>query len=177
MWWLWSAVGWGGDVPKGWMLAGDASALYAVDVVEQPVRDGSRAVRLSSRRRKTGGFGTLMQVFVPHAYQGQRVRFRAWLKTSDVVGWAGVWVRVDGADDTGIAFDNMQDRPLRGTTDWTRCEVVLDIDEQAASVSFGALLSGAGTVWIDAFTIDPVGEDVPVTDLRKQNQPKNLNFE
>jgi hypothetical protein len=41
-------------------------------------------------------------------------------------------------------LDNLQDRPLRGTTDWTEAANVLDVGEDAASVHFGVLLAGAG---------------------------------
>ena len=35
------------------------------------------------------------------------------------MSWAGLWMRVDKGKDM-VAFDNMQDRPIKGTTDWQR---------------------------------------------------------
>ena len=37
------------------------------------------------------------------------------------------------------SFDNMQDRSIRGTTDWTRYDVVLNVPENAAMMKFGFL--------------------------------------
>jgi hypothetical protein len=47
-------------------------------------------------------------------YLGKRVRFSAAVKTEDVQSWAGLWMRVDKGSQT-VEFDNMQDRPLKGT--------------------------------------------------------------
>ena len=54
-------------------------------------------------------------------------RILRWLpsvKSQDVVGWAGLWMRVDQGKDA-VAFDNMQDRSIKGTTDWRHDDVIL----------------------------------------------------
>ena len=38
--------------------------------------------------------------------------------------YAALWMRVDGGGKV-IKFDNMEDRPVKGTTEWKRCSVVL----------------------------------------------------
>ncbi|MCA9492492.1 MAG: hypothetical protein KC621_21310 [Myxococcales bacterium] len=48
-----------------------------------------------------------------------------------------------------LSFDNMQERPIRGTQDWTRHEIVLDVPTGATNIAFGILVAGKGTVWID----------------------------
>ncbi len=59
-------------------------------------------------------------------------------------GWGGLWMRVDGRDRKITAFDNMQNRSIKGTTDWSTYSVVLDVSEEAVDVSFGTLMSGKG---------------------------------
>jgi len=44
---------------------------------------------------------------------------------------------VDKGKETGVAFDNMQDRAIKGTTDWRRYEVVLDVPEDATGIAPG----------------------------------------
>jgi hypothetical protein len=47
-----------------------------------------------------------------------------------VTGWAGLWLRVDGSNGM-LVLDNVEDRALHGTTDWTQASIVLDVAEQA----------------------------------------------
>lgn len=43
----------------------------------------------------------------------------------------GLWFRVDGTTGKSLSFDNMQDRAVKGTTEWARYEIVLDVPEGA----------------------------------------------
>jgi hypothetical protein len=58
--------------------------------------------------------------------------------------WAGLWMRVDGQEPKMLAFDNMQGRPIQGTTAWKRYEVILDVDPQATAIAFGILWTRRG---------------------------------
>ena len=114
--------------------------------------------------------------------RGKRIRLSAWLKSSDVKDWAGLWMRVDGSAQRSLAFDNMQNRPLKGTMDWARYDVVLDVPEQAVGVYFGVLVYGAGNLWLDDVQLGIVDQSVPVTDLmtgsgKKPKAPVNSDFE
>jgi hypothetical protein len=73
----------------------------------------------------------------------------------------------------------MQDRPIKGTTEWQRYEVVLDVPEGATGIFFGILLDGRGEVWLNSVNFEVVGTDVPVTSGRRArpNGPRNLEFE
>jgi hypothetical protein len=76
-------------------------------------------------------------------------------------------------------LDNMQDRPLRGTTGWTEAANVLDVGQHAASVHFGVLLGGAGAVDLARPRFDVVGTDVPVTPITRKPlppEPQGLDF-
>ena len=78
-----------------------------------------------------------------------------------------------------VAFDNMEDRSIKGTTGWRRCDVILDVPKDATGVSFGVLLAGTGEVWRSSTKFDVVGDDVPVTSLGDSKVPKapvNLDF-
>jgi hypothetical protein len=60
--------------------------------------------------------------------------------------------------------DGMRSRPIRGTTDWTRYEIVLDVPRAAPFISFGVSLVGGGHVWFDDFRFDAVDASVPTTE-------------
>jgi hypothetical protein len=118
-----------------------------------------------------------MQMFDATEYRGKRLRLTAYIKSEDIQNWAGMWMRID-LEAKPTAFDNMQDRPIKGTQPWTKHEIVLDVDPKATRVAFGILLGGKGAVWIDDVAFDVVSDRVPVTDThKKMSTPRNLNFE
>jgi hypothetical protein len=87
-------------------------------------------------------------------------------------------MRVDQGKER-VAFDNMQDRPIKGTTDWQRYNVVLNVPPDSTGISFGILLDGAGEVWLSGTKFDVVGADVPATgveDRKVPDNPVNLDF-
>jgi hypothetical protein len=109
-------------------------------------------------------FGSWTQCIDPDHFRGKRVRYSGWLRTSGATGeGAALWMRVDGPDNRALAFDNMDGRRARGTTAWTRYEVVLDVPHEATQLCFGWLLSGPGTGWADDLKFEFVDGAVPVT--------------
>ena len=129
------------------------------------------------------GFVGVMQRLDPDPYRSTRVRFSALVKTENVEGWGGLWMRVDDVDKPNAAFDNMQNRPLKGTTDWTPYSVVLDASANAQGVYFGTLMTGKGQLWIRDWRVEIVGPDVPSTGLPmpglpsgRQTGPANLEL-
>ena len=166
--------------PRGWILAGSKPANYLTGVDQTLTYQGHPSAYLKAGLSATEGFGTLMQNFRAAQYVGKRVRFSGALKSEDVKDWAGLWMRVDSGPTVGVAFDNMQDRPIKGTTDWHDYQVVLDVPKDATGIAFGVLLSQSGTVWLSNVKIESVGTDVPTTGkhlLPLPPGPTNLNFD
>jgi hypothetical protein len=93
----------------------------------------------------------------------------------------GLWMRVDAPKRRSVSFDNMQNRPITGTSDWRSYAVVLDVPAESESISFGVLLAGQGRVWIDNVRFEVVDASVPVTGHREPAgpgpAPSNLDFE
>jgi hypothetical protein len=168
--------------PLGWFASGSAPKDYEARIDREEHYSGAASGFIASRSDRPSGFGTLMQVFKADNYRGKRVRMTGYLKVEGVETWAGLWMRVDGPGGAILAFDNMQDRPVKGTIGWEQYEVVLDIPPNGVNVSFGVLLAGRGRAWADDFAFEIVGDDVPVTDLKKKikdmpAEPVNLGFE
>jgi len=166
---------------SGWLVAGSRPQDYRVELEEEGGRQGTLAASLGSRGQDSPpeGFVTLMRWIDARPYQGKRVRLSAWVKAESIEGWAGLWMRVDDDDaDRSIAFDNMEDRAVRGTRDWRRYEVVVDVAPEGDRVSYGILLSGKGTAWVDDFQLEVVDRDVPATDqIGPVGRPRNLDFD
>src|SRR5215467_3043354 len=113
-----------GAVPEGWHLLGSKPGSYEVGVDLQTVYNGRPSAYLryiSLNEPSSGGSGFLMQQFGAIRYRGQRVRFSAYVKADAVENWAGLLMRVDrgiGILDRIVSFDNMGNRPIKGTTEW-----------------------------------------------------------
>lgn len=167
------------EPPKGWFLAGTNPNDYVVSVDPRGGRAGGPCALLKARTAEAGTFGTLMQTVAADEYRSKRLRFSASVRSADVRNWAGLWMRIDGPDPSRpLAFDNMQSRPIRGTTDWKGYEVILDVAPQATSLNFGVLLNGPGEVRLDGVRLDPVGPNVPLTAAPTlPKQPVNLDFQ
>ena len=165
--------------PVGWFLAGSKPASYDVGTDPQAAYNGHPSAYLKAKEPVSDGFGTLMQDFRADKYLGKRVRFSAFVKSDGVKDWAGLWMRVD-KDRDAVALDNMQDRPIKGTADWQRYEVVLDVPQDATGIFYGILLSGSGTVWLNSVELEVVGTDVPTTGgkgTKLPDEPTNKSFE
>src|SRR4051794_15329475 len=104
--------------PKGWSHCGDQPQSYESSLDGEIFHSGTRSGSIRSITNPTGGFGTLMQTSAPGEYSGHRIRLTGWIKTKDVEDWAALWFRIDGPDRKMLGFDNMMDRPLKGTLDW-----------------------------------------------------------
>lgn len=85
-------------------------------------------------------------------------------------------MRVDKGSQS-VAFDNMEDRAIKGTTGWKVYQIVLDVPQNATGIFFGVLLSQTGTVWLNSVKFEVVGTDVPVTGRPQREGPTNLGFE
>jgi len=162
--------------PEGWFLAGSDPGSYTMVRDTTVTREGRSSGRLASTTTPKG-FGTMMQSFEPGEYLGKRVRMTGYVRAKDVKKWAGLWLRVDGKTREVLSFDNMQDRPIKGTSDWKRHDIVLDVPAEASNISFGILLDGTGTVWLTDMRFDVVDTSVPTTGTAKRSRPTNLNFE
>ena len=92
----------------------------------------------------------------------------------------GLWLRVDQlGSGKSVSFDNMNDRPIKGTTEWTKYEIILDVPSDASLLAFGALISGAGQVWFDNLKFEIVSDIKTESDKtsKTQEKPINLDFE
>jgi hypothetical protein len=169
------------EVPKGWFMAGTKPADYESSVDSEISYAGQPSAYLRSKNSEVqDGFGTLMQDFSAEQYVGKRVRFSAFVKSQNIQRWSGLWMRVDGkSGQTPLAFDNMQDRPVKGTTAWQNYEVVLDVPAGATGIFFGILLDGPGTVWMNNAKFEEVSTGIPTTDKIKAPAPgpTNLGFD
>lgn len=171
-----------GNEIKGWFLSGSNPYDYEMDVDHNHVYQGNVSAILQSKNsKKSNSFGTMMQQFNAKLYKNSRVKLSAFIKTESITESSGLWMRVDDKYEDILQFDNMSDRPIKGTKNWNIYSVVLDVPEESEVISFGILLNGPGKVWIDNIKFTKVNKNVPSTNMNQRkdllDEPVNLSFE
>ncbi len=116
---------------------------------------------------------TLFYVNKDSSLYGKHIRLTGWLKTANVQGWASAFMIIlsPGNSLLGLAnrhmqYDDMSNRPIRGTADWQQLELVTDLPNEPCIIYFGPDLYGPGELWADDFKIDLAPADDPDTDDR-----------
>jgi len=154
-------------VAPGWKTtttAGDGFRV-ATDAVRRPSGKGYAGVTIQGTGDVKAGGGVLQQSIRADAFRGKRVKLIGWMKTAiDTVSGtkAMLWMRVD-ANDGAISSDFMTDRPVRSTHDWSAYELVLDVPKDAIGITFGAILTGPGQLWVDDLSLQPAEATVALT--------------
>ncbi|MEU5250791.1 hypothetical protein [Streptomyces longwoodensis] len=167
--------------PKGWEVSGSVPEDYEVGLDYEVFFAGRASAFIRSRHENPASYASLVQSIKADDYQGTRLQMTARVKARDVVGWAGIWMRVDDANERTMAFDNMSkpDRRISGTVGWRAYSVTLDVPASGAYISFGAVLQRTGQIWLDEVRLNVVDDSVPVTDTYSNfpRRPVNLNFD
>ena len=165
------------NIPDGWNKAGSKPAEYEVGTDKI---SGKKIMYILGKTNNIDDFGTVMQTFNATKYQGKRLKLSGYLKSQNV-NWAGMWMRVDGENKSSLSFDNMQNRPIKGTTNWKKYDIILDVPKESTAIAFGVLTSGKGKVWIKDISFQQVSTSVKTTDLNSiknmKDVPTNLDFE
>jgi serine/threonine protein kinase len=196
LFWAWHAKSRRPDRPNGqqrlepgnlgWFLAGNNPREYETVLDRTVLHGGKPSTLLQSKTAGAPGFATLMQTVKAGVFQNQRVRMSGFLRVEGVTNAAGLWMRIDGPliGETKVAqplaFDRMEDRPLRGTAEWASCKIVLDVPEAAEEIAFGVSLAGPGKLWLADLIFERVGREVPTTGVQMTREPlaaPKLNFE
>ena len=148
----------------GWFQAGSRPSDYSYGVAASPDVPGGGILIIQAKQgadTSLAEFGTLMRNTPADTWRGKRLRFSASLK-AEHVGRLQLWLRVDGK--SARTLSNMDNKPIRGTADWQRCQIVLDVPQEAVNLAFGFFVGGGrGVAWGKDFTLEPVGTDVPLS--------------
>ena len=149
----------------GWALTGTRPDAYEVRCDELSPDCGVPILRTKASAQEPLGTGSLTHAESAAPWRGHRVQVRAELRAGRVAGWGGLWLRIDGPRGEVLAFDNMQDRPLRGTTSFAWHRVVLDVAQEAERLSFGVMLHGPGAVFVRELQFEEAPPESVPTDL------------
>jgi hypothetical protein len=169
------------QAPSGWWKNGSKPAAYVVGVDKDKTHDGLPSAYAKSIEPSIDGFGGMMQMCDAHNFLGKRLRLSAWMKTEGANdGGAHLWFRIDAKEGGAmLGFDNMDSRPVKGTTEWKNYSIVLDVPANAGALAFGFFIDGTGRTWVSGVKLEEVGSDVPTTSAPEKKwpaSPVNLGF-
>jgi hypothetical protein len=179
------------QTPPGW---GGGGKGYEISLDRTVKHGGQASGSIKSTVEEPDWYAALTQSFQADGFRGKRFRLSAYVKSKDVHNSAALWMRIESIDGAGnycVTLDHMKDRPINGTNDWKRCEIVLDVpNEDVARIVFGALLAGKGQIWVDDFKFETVDRSVKTTGQVREpvlgnhalpmglpKEPSNLDFE
>jgi hypothetical protein len=163
------------DLPQGWIIvpSGQTPPAYVggkseIGLDANNVYSGSYSLRIHRETTlpQEFNFGGVTRAFPVDNAKGKVIRLSGYIKTQDVQGgqdvrggFAGLWMRVDGSGEQKVlAFNNMHDQKVHGTTGWTHYQIELPVYDNAKDIYFGVLMNGTGTAWFDDLSIQVLNE-------------------
>ncbi len=141
-------------IPTGWQNFGPSG--YTISLDSANVKRGKYSVSIEFKEG-TPNFKA-WAFTLPQNYPGKKITLSGYIKTRDVTdGYAGLWMRIDPS----IAFNNMKDIGVSGTSDWAKHEITLNMNpEKTDQIVIGGILTGKGKMWIDDFSVTIDGKDI-----------------
>ena len=172
------------EIAAGWGRTGNALDSYIFGVDKKINSEGSKSAFIVSVEDEIDGFSGLIQFSDATPFIGKKIKMTGYAKSENIEDWAGFWLRIDGKKkDDGerpemLGFDNMEDRPIKGNTDWTKYEIEMEVPKESVELFYGSILVGKGKIWIDNISF----EEVKIKDGKETNSlitelPINASFE
>ena len=119
--------------PSGWG-GGPAGTIFVDGDI---VHSGRWSARFERTATSPKAYSVLTKM-IPIDFAGTTIEWRGFLRSEDVSGFMALWMREDG-DTPGLAFDNMQQRQVKGTHDWAEYSITLPVHREAKQLYFGVL--------------------------------------
>lgn len=165
-----------GELPDGWIKWGNSD--YSIQIDTSIKYSGKYSTVISFKPESAGkSFNSVAyQLFAN--YNASSITLTGYMKTENVIeGYAGLLLRVDGASEP-IAFDNMYNRGIQGTTDWTQYEITLPFSVEAKKIYVAGILVGKGKAWFDKFEVFLDGKNISeVEQISKETLKADLDKE
>lgn len=159
-----------------WYGNGDKTE-YKIGFDTKEKYNGSKSILIESKVDKVkSDFSTILQSISADQYLGKRIRFSGYVKTQKAES-ASLWMRIDGENKSILQFDNMDKREIKGTNNWKKYDIVLDVTNSSNSIVLGGFLVGTGKAWFDSFKVEVVDKSVPSTniEMKVKQETKNPN--
>jgi uncharacterized protein YbdZ (MbtH family) len=158
----WVTHEWGDEkpLPDGWrwtsMRADTANCSAFAD--KRPTFTAERPVSIRCTS-ESPGYAAARFNFPVDALRGKRAGLFADVRVENVSKGSRLWLRVDRPGQFGAASDDMEDRPLRGTSDWFTVAVHVDVPSDASTLLGGIALEGSGKISVSNIRIEAISNN------------------
>jgi len=141
-------------IPLYWDNFGNSNYTASLDSIN--VRNGKYSACITFNEGKPGFKAWIFTI--PDNYNGKKITLSGYIKTENVSdGYAGLWLSINPY----IASNNMEKNGIKGTTDWKKYEITLNMNpEKTKQIVLGGLLVGKGKMWLDDLKITIDGKDI-----------------
>jgi hypothetical protein len=162
-----------GQAPGGWMVPKMLAdqGFTAVLTAQEPQSGKLCAeIRWPAGAAPNAPFANLMQSIDAAPWRGKQIKVTAAIRVASAENGkrAQMWLRVDRTGGMG-AFDNMNNRPVRGQT-WADYSITAEIADDAQKINLGLMTFNGVTAWWDNVRMEVVGEFTTLND-----PPRPLN--
>lgn len=153
--------------PKVWYIEGEG---FDISLDKKIKFHNDLSLKISREKIIDDSYGMCAGVFPTDSVKGKEIKFSGWIKTQDVKnGYAGLWWRVADKENNTLQFENMNENGVSGSKEWSEVSITMDIDENAATINFGCLMTGEGSAWFDNLKISIDGEQFNDNVFEKEN--------
>jgi len=139
--------------PVSWYIYPQKSYTVSLDSIT--VKSGKYSIAIEYVGDST--YFQPITLTLPYNYVGKKMVFSGYIKTENVDGYAGLWMRIDPK----VAFSDMSQQKVCGTTDWKKYKIAVDMNPVATKqIVLGGLLAGKGKMWLDDLHITIDEKDI-----------------
>lgn len=141
--------------PAMWRLGRDPEKplVYRLLADSKIKHGGEYSLKIFSNSSRAK-FGSCY-IQIPLQLTGKTVTFKGFLKSDSITNGFGAIFLTLSNDSIPVEYENLQDKgmALTGTHNWKEFSITLPLSEQITKISFGGLLVGQGTLWVDDLTL------------------------
>jgi len=127
---------------------------------------GRRSMRMELSDTTGASRYACISATIPAIYEGKKIELRAWVKLEHVSDFMGLMLRIDNEDNDVLAFENLQQKRIKGSKDWALYSVKLNLPKDAVTIFAGPILAGTGKLWIDDVEMLIDGKDLSVANKK-----------
>lgn len=155
-----------GAPPVGWQSTPNPSGYdFQIVTSEAGPHTGQRCAMISRSPGKHYGemVGSVSQRVDAKAYRGKRIRLKAAARGEVTGAENHAWFRLVVTRRTAFLVDRREtvldtlDQHPVSSPDWCICEIIADVPQDAASISYGLYLLGDGKAWLDSVSLEALG--------------------
>jgi hypothetical protein len=161
----WATHEWGDEkpLPDGWRWTSRRPDTATCNAFADKRPSITRARPISLRCSTAApGYVAARFNFPVEAVRGKQAALFAEVRVENVSTAARLWLRADRPGQMGAAVDDMEARPLVGTSGWVTLVVTVDVPKDVSTLFGGIALEGSGKISVTNMRLEAIGDSTTV---------------